>query len=173
MRLVRYSVAMSLDGYIAGPSGEYDWIVQDPDMDFAAMMAEFDTFLIGRRTFEILLRAHRATPPKGIEYVVFSRTLNAADYPEVRMEPNAEQVVRELREEPGRDIYLFGGGELFRPLLHASLVDRIEVSVIPVLLGGGIPLLPAPADRTPLQLRSHRLYSKTGIVRLEYQIIRN
>jgi dihydrofolate reductase len=54
MRLVRYGGAMSLDGYIAGPNGEYDWIVIDPEMDFAAMSAEFDTYLIGRKTFEAM-----------------------------------------------------------------------------------------------------------------------
>lgn len=51
MRRVRYSVAMNLDGYIAGPNGEYDWIIMDPAIDFAALFAEFDTVLMGRRTF--------------------------------------------------------------------------------------------------------------------------
>lgn len=55
MRLVRYGVAVSLDGYIARPSGEYDWIIMDPDIDFSRMMMEFDTFLIGRKTFEAML----------------------------------------------------------------------------------------------------------------------
>jgi RibD C-terminal domain len=54
MRRVRFGGAMSLDGYIAGPQGEYDWIVPDPEMDFAAMKAEFDTFLIGRKTFDAM-----------------------------------------------------------------------------------------------------------------------
>lgn len=172
MRLVRYSCAMSLDGYIAGPQGEYDWIVQDPERDFAAMMAEFDTFLIGRKTFEAMVSVRQDKPPKGIEYVVFSQTLRAEDYPKVKVERDAERVVTELRTKPGKDIYLFGGGELFRSLLQAGLVDRVEVSVIPVLLAGGIPLLPAPAERTKLKLLKQRVYEKTGTVRLEYEVVR-
>jgi len=136
MRMVRYGGAMSLDGYIAGPQGEYDWIVQDPEMDFATMMAGFDTFLIGRKTFDMMVRAGREKPLKGIEYVVFSRTLKAQDYPQVRVEREAVPVVKELRAKAGKSIALFGGGELFRSLLHAVLVDRVEVSLVPVLLGG-------------------------------------
>lgn len=170
MRLVRFGGAMSLDGYIAGPKGEYDWIVQDPEMSFAEMMAGFDTFLIGRKTFDAMVGAKQDKPVKGIEYVVFSRTLAAGDYPLVRMEREAVPVVRELKARPGKDIAVFGGGDLFRSLLHAGLVDRVEVSVVPVLLGGGIPLLPAPADRAKLKLLKQRVYEKTGLVRVEYEI---
>jgi dihydrofolate reductase len=66
-----------------------------------------------------------------------------------------------------------GGGELFRSLLAAELVDSIEVSVIPILLGSGIPLLPPPASRARLKLREHKLYPKTGIVGLAYDITRS
>jgi dihydrofolate reductase len=173
MRLVRFGGAMSLDGYIAGPNGEYDWIVMDPDIDFAEMMKQFDTFLIGRKTFEAMARMGndtRSTP--GIQNIVLSRTLNPADYPHVVVESDAVRVVTDLRAKPGKDIALFGGGELFRSLLAAGLVDRVEVSLIPVLLGGGIPLLPPPAGRAKLTLRKQRLYEKTGTVGLEYDIVR-
>jgi dihydrofolate reductase len=172
MRLVHCGGAMSLDGYIAGPHGEYDWIVKDPEMSFAEMMAEFDTFLIGRKTFDVMVKARQTKPPKGIEYIVFSKTLQAEDYPGVRVEREAEPVVRDLRRKPGKDIALFGGGELFRSSLKAELVDRIEFSVVPVLLGGGIPLLPAPADQAKMKLLKEWLYPKTGLVRVEYEILR-
>src|SRR5438477_9608567 len=133
MRLVRYGVAMSLDGYIAGRSGEYDWIVMDPDVDFSRMMTEFDTFLIGRKTFEAMRRmGSEGKPTPGTQNIVFSRTLRPADYPHVVVRDDAERFVTELRMKPGKDIALFGGGELFRSLLRAGLVDRVEVSVIPV-----------------------------------------
>ncbi|MGB8523533.1 MAG: dihydrofolate reductase family protein, partial [Candidatus Acidiferrales bacterium] len=63
MRRISYHVAMSLDGYIAGPNGEFDWIVQDPDIDFVALFAQFDTLLMGRRTFELLVQQGRTKIP--------------------------------------------------------------------------------------------------------------
>ena len=171
MRKVVYGGAMSLDGYIAGPNGEYDWIVMDPDIDFAAAMQRFDTFLIGRKTFEAMRRMGETAPPTpGIRNIVFSRTLRAEDCP-YTLSDNAERAVAELREQPGKDIALFGGGELFRSLLAAGLVDEIGMSLIPVLLGGGIPLLPSPADRARLKLKSQRVYEKTGTIGLEYDIL--
>ena len=171
MRKIVYGGAMSLDGYIAGPNGEYDWIVMDPDIDFAEAMDRFDTFLIGRKTFEAMRRmAAEAPPTPGIRNIVFSRTLRPEDCP-YPVSDDAERVVAALREEPGKDIALFGGGELFRSLLAAGLVDEIGFAVIPVLLGGGIPLLPSPADRARLKLKKHRVYEKTGTVGLEYDIV--
>jgi len=135
-------------------------------------MSQFDTFLIGRKTFEVMVRGGNAKSPTGIQYIVCSRTLKESDYPHVAVHSDAERVVTELRAKPGKDIALFGGGELFRSLLAAGLVDRVEVSLIPVLLGGGIPLLPPPSERATLKLRKLRLYEKTGTVGLEYDIVR-
>ena len=164
---------MSLDGYIAGPKGEYDWIVIDPDMDFAAMSAQFDTYLIGRKTFEAMGKmGNDAKGVPQIKNIVFSRTLKQSDYPHITIKSDAVTAVAELRRSPGKDIALFGGGGLFRSLLAAGLVDRLEVSVIPVLLGGGIPLLPPPSGRAMLKLRKQRLYEKTGTIGLEYDILR-
>lgn len=169
MRRIRYSVAMSLDGYIAGPKGEADWIIMDPDIDFRAVFEQFDTFLVGRRTFEMMAGAGQGETP-GMKTLVFSRTLRQHDYPGVKVvAEKLEETVDALRAEPGKDIWLFGGGSLFRSLLEKELVDTVEVAIIPVLLGGGIPLLPPPARQTKLKLTGHRVY-KTGIVLLEYTI---
>ena len=174
MRHVIYGGAMSLDGYIAGPNGECDWIVMDPEIDFAGMNARFDTFLIGRKTFEAMVQmGSDIQPAPGIQNIVFSRTLKPSDHPHLTISADAERVAAELRTKPGKDIALFGGGELFRSLLAAGLVDGVEVSLIPVLLGGGIPLLPFPAPRATLRLRKHPVYEKTGTVGLEYDINRS
>jgi dihydrofolate reductase len=144
----------------------------DPGIDFAAQMRRFDTFLIGRKTFEAMARMGHDKPAPGIRNVVFSRSLNPSDYPNVTVHANAERYVEELRQAPGKEIALYGGGELFRSLLAAGLVDGVEISLIPILLGGGIPLLPAPAERAKLRLRKQRLYEKTGTLGLEYEVIR-
>ncbi|MBC8031223.1 MAG: dihydrofolate reductase, partial [Pyrinomonadaceae bacterium] len=164
MRRVRYSVAVSLDGYIAGPKGEADWIIMDPEIDFAALMEQFDTFLLGRRTFEPMAHVGKGETP-GVKTFVFSRTLRQQDYPGVTIVEGVEETVAALRREPGKDIWLFGGGSLFRSLLDAGLVDTVEVAIMPVLLGGGIPLLAPPARQKKLQLTGHRVYP-TGIVSL-------
>ena len=172
MRKVVYGCAMSLDGFIAGPNGEYDWIVADPDIDFMALMSRFDTFLIGRKTFEAMRKMGDSAPPApGIENIVCSRTLRQQDCPNATLSADAESAVAALRKKPGKDIALFGGGELFRSLLRAGLVDEVGVAVVPVLLGGGIPLLPPPADRATLKLTKHRVYEKSGIVALDYDIV--
>ena len=160
MRRVRYVVATSLDGYIAGPKGEADWIISDPDIDFRALFAQFDAALIGRQTFEAMTRGKKkAGAMPGMKTFVFSRTLQQRDYPKVTVvSENAAQTVNALRAESGKDIWLFGGGLLFRSLLDAGLVDTVEVGVIPVLLGGGIPLLPAPAKLAKLKLTGHKVY---------------
>jgi dihydrofolate reductase len=173
MRRVRYQVAASLDGYIAGPKGEADWIVSDPDIDFGAMFQQFDTFLIGRRTFEAMARGGGAGM-HGVKVFVFSRTLKQRDYPDVTIvAKNIKKTVAALRAKPGKDIWLFGGGSLFAGLLEAGLVDTVEIAVIPVLLGGGIPLLPPPVKRAKLKLTGHKLYKKSGIMLLQYAVKRS
>ncbi|MEZ5284871.1 MAG: dihydrofolate reductase family protein [Vicinamibacterales bacterium] len=172
MRKVIYGGAMSLDGYIAGPNGEFDWIVMDRDIDFAGMMARFDTFLIGRRTFDVMrAMGQAASPTPGIQSIVCSRTLEPEACPHASLSRDAAATVAQLRDQPGKDIALFGGGTLFRSLLAAGQVDALHFNVIPVLLGGGIPLLPAPAGRSALRLVRSRVYEKTGTVSLEYEVV--
>lgn len=171
MKRIRFVGAVSLDGYLAGPNGEADWIVADPEMNFPALIAQFDTLLVGRRTFDTMVRAKRTTMP-GMRTVVLSTTLRAADYPGLMViNDSADAAVRALRDQSGKDIWLFGGGECLRRLLDAGLVDRIELAVQPVLLGGGIPLLAGARSRHRLQLSAQRV-SRVGVVHLDYAIER-
>lgn len=167
---VRYHVAVSLDGFIAGPNGEYDWIVSDPGVDFAALYKEFDTVVMGRKTYEVGIAQGADIAMPGIDVVVFSRSLPAVTRPGVRiLNDDPRRIVAELKKEKGKDIWLFGGGQLFRPLLDAGLVDTVEIALMPVLLGQGIPLLP-PGAPTKLVLADQKVLRRSGIVALTYSV---
>jgi dihydrofolate reductase len=169
MRELRYSVASSLDGYIAGPNGEYDWIVIDPEIDFASMFAGFSGLVMGRRSYE----ASAGTGGTGgtVPTYVYSRTLPEGVRDGVTFARDAVSHVRALKADgDGKPLWLWGGGELFRQLAQEGLVDGVDVAIIPVLLGGGVPLLATPGPRLRLRLQSHRLYAATGTLFLEYDV---
>jgi dihydrofolate reductase len=171
MRRLCYSVAATLDGFIAGPHGEYDWIVHDPGIDFVAMFARYDTFLMGRGTYEVAREKSKSWQNLGHRWIVVSTTLKQEDHPGVTiLNSGIEQAVAALKAQPGKDIWLFGGGILFRSLLDAGLVDVVEVELMPVMLGSGIPLLPE-GKRCQLSLTESKTLP-SGILMLKYSINR-
>lgn len=170
MRRILYRVASSLDGYIEGPRGAIDWIVQDPKMNLASLYAGIDTVLLGRRCYELTQRPGAPAFPRDWHVYVFSRTLPAAQHPSVTViGDNIGDAIATLRSRPGGDIWLFGGGSLFASLLAAQAVDCVELAIMPVLLGGGVPFLGAGAAQTRLKL-THSETHPNGIVRLRYDI---
>lgn len=169
-RRLRYQVAVSLDGFIAGPHHEADWIVLDPSIDFGALFAEFDTLVMGRKTHEVMAGHGGQGAMRGVEVYVFSRTLPASNRKGVHIvNDDPRDVVAMLKARPGRDIWLFGGGTLCRSLLDAGLVDTVEVAVMPVLLGAGVPLV-SPGGPTKLVLSDQKTLPSSGIVALSYSV---
>jgi len=170
MKRIRFGVAMSLDGYIAGPNGEADWIVSDPEVNFAEIWAQFDTLLMGRRTYDAAKARLGETALQGVKTIVVSRTLRHTDHPQVTIFSDLNRDwIEELRAQDGKDIWLFGGGELFRSMLDMREVDTVEVTIMPVLLGGGIAFLPSIAQQTKLKLSKHKVY-RSGILSLVYEV---
>jgi dihydrofolate reductase len=170
VRQLRYSVAASLDGYIAGPNGEFDWIVVDPEIDFIALYETFSGLVMGRRSYEVFVSTGGA-PGSPLPTYVYSRSLPEGERDGIVFSRDAVPHVRALKQADGKPLWLWGGGELFRQLAEVGLVDGIDVAIIPIILGGGIALLPTPGPRLPLRLRSHRLYANTGTLMVEYDVL--
>jgi dihydrofolate reductase len=135
-----YQVAMSADGYIAGPNGEHDWITMDPSIDFIAQCGQFDTAIMGRATYAKAIAMHGDASLPGLETVVFSRTLS-----------------------PGSS----GGGRLAAPLLEAGLIDSIDIAIMPVVLGNGVKLFET-ALPTKFLVADHVVLENSGVVVMRY-----
>lgn len=171
MPSLRYSVAASLDGFIAGPDGEFDWIPMDPDIDFVAMYEGFSHLVMGRHSWDVYL-ATGGSPGPQLPVTVCSRTLPEGEREGATFVRGAVARVKALKGGPeAKPIWLWGGGQLFRDMAAANLVDGVDVAVIPILLGGGLPLYPSGGPRLPLRLVQERRYPKSGVVALTYDIV--
>lgn len=168
MRRVRYQVACSLDGYIAGLSDDFDWITPEPTFDFEQHYEQFDTLLMGRRTYEIVSAMGESF--RGKQVIVASRTLRQEEHPNIEIvNENLRERILRLKEQKGKDIWLYGGGELFAQIFAWNLVDTIEPAIIPIILGGGIPMFPEQNLHKPLTLVKKQTYP-SGMVLLEYEV---
>jgi dihydrofolate reductase len=173
MPQLRYSVAASLDGFIAGPNGEFDWIPMDPDIDFAAMYASYGHLVMGRQSYDVFVSTGGVPGGMPLPITVCSTSLPEGTRDGMTFVHDGVAAVRALKEGPGdKPIWLWGGSNLFGTLAAADLVDGVEVAVVPVLLGSGIPLAPPSVRRVPLALTKQRLYPKSGIVMVEYDVVR-
>ena len=170
MRKIVAGFAASLDGYIAGPNGEYDWIIMDKDFDFAKHMKRFDAFFIGRKTYEMILQSE-GPPMQGITNYVFSNTLTTANKDDVLINGDIVQAINEIKNKQGKDIAVFGGASLLASLLDLGLVDEMAVSFIPVLLGKGIPMVDVLKEKVWLSLIEVRTLS-SGTIYATYNVKR-
>ena len=174
MRQLRYSVAASLDGYIAGPGGEFDWIPVDPDIDFVAMYEGFSGIVMGRRSYDVFVATGGAPGGLSLPTYVYSRTLPEGERDGVVFARDAIAHVRWLKEQSGaKPLWLWGGADLFRALAQARLVDGVDVAVVPVILGNGVSLIGSPGPMVRLTLTGHRIYEKTGTLMLTYDVSRD
>jgi dihydrofolate reductase len=168
MRKLVAGFACSVDGYIEGPNGEYDWIVVDKDMDFAEQVKRYDTFLFGRKSYEAVMGlGYRSSP--GIRNYVLSNSLHAVDEPFSLIKGNIEEQVHHIKQESGKDIALYGGASLLTSLLDMELVDEFTLNIIPVLLGSGKPMVEVLAKKVWLDYLKSHTYSN-GTLEVSYVV---
>lgn len=168
MRKVILGLAVSLDGYIEGPNGEYDWCFTDQDYGLKDFFKQIDGVFIGRKSFEM---SGTGMFPAAQCYV-FSNTLEKVKKGVRLIKGDILKEVREIKSSEGKNIWLFGGASLTRSLLNAGLVDRLWLSVHPILLGKGKPLFQQIDGRIKLKLVESKTYS-TGLVSLQYDVVNN
>ncbi len=180
MRKVKYAVGVSLDGYIAAPDGSVDWLerathkAKGEDFGMREFFRSIDTVLMGRKTYEIALKMGmgKGGYPKMKNYV-FSRTLPPGTRDGVELvsgDPAA--LIARLKQQPGKDIWLCGGGELAREFLKCAALDEIILGIVPMLIGGGRPTFPPEFPETEVELVDVKRY-KGGVMGLTYRVVKS
>ena len=142
MRKLILYIASSIDGYIAGPKGELDWLFTDQDYGYNKFISSVDTVLVGRKTYDDALKMGMKDPFPGKVTYVFTRTPNNFTSKEnlVFANENPAELWKWLRNREGGNAWLVGGAEIIEPLLQENLIDEYVISIHPVVLGHGIPM---------------------------------
>ena len=173
-RKIIVHIATSADGYIARPDGDLDWLTNRPApkgfYGIPAFTRTIDTTLFGRKTFDESLRLGATFDGKTRTFV-FSRRPPPASLPrgvEFVSEP-VDRFVERLREEKGKNIWMMGGGDLIASFLDANAIDEFIISIMPVFIGEGIPLIAPRHREQKLRLRSVKPFPD-GVVQVHYDV---
>lgn len=175
MRKLILGLAITLDGYIEGTNGEYDWCFTDQDYGLNEFFAHVDAIFIGRKSYEIAQQYAENNNGETVpgmpvmkEYV-FSKSLKTIKKGAVLISDDSITQARRIKEQPGKDIWLYGGAELTDALMKEGLVDELWLSVHPILLGDGKALFRKQNSRRKLTLLQSKIY-ETGLISLRYGI---
>nr|WP_295974818.1 dihydrofolate reductase family protein [uncultured Bacillus sp.] len=176
-RRIILDLAVTLDGFIEGKNGEVDWCIMDAEMEFTNFLNQIDTILYGRKSYDLWGQFKPETADESEREIwelvhskkkyVFSKTQKGTDS-QVNFinEPIYKEVIK-LKNQPGKDIWLYGGASLITTFMHLGLVDELRLSVHPVILGEGKPLFIDIKQRVNLKLYHTRTFS-SGVVQLIY-----
>jgi dihydrofolate reductase len=187
MRSVTYSMGVSLDGYIVGPDGGFDWSAPDEEVFRFCIdeVREVGVHLMGRRLYETMLYWETAEQDqslddaelewaaiwKALPKVVFSTTLSAVQGHARLLSGGLAEEIERLRAEPGERDIAIGGAALAAEAAKLGLIDEYRARVLPVLVGGGIPFFPQRERRVDLELVETRVFS-SRVVYLRYRVAR-
>lgn len=170
MRSIILGLAVSLDSFIEGSDGEFDWCFTDQDYGMSEFFQRIDSVFMGRKSYELMQKMGEAAEMPGLpsltEYI-FSQTLNEVKPGATLLSGDTIAAARKIKEQDGKDIWLFGGSALTASLINAGLVDELWLSVHPILLGSGKPLFTGVKGRVLLELKESKTYD-TGLVSLKY-----
>ncbi len=169
MRKVILGLAVSLDSFIEGPNGEFDWCFTDQDYGLKEFFGRIDALFIGRKSFELAMTMGEEAMIPAVRQYVFSNSLTELPADCELVSGNIAEQVKSIKSQPGKDIWLYGGASLTASLMNEGLVDELWLSVHPILLGSGKPLFQGISDRIKLQLLETKTY-ETGLVSLKYRI---
>jgi len=170
-RKVILYLAESLDGFIAETDGGVDWLQNNSsaaDLAYQQFYRTIDTVLMGRKTYQRALQLAGSYPYQDKESYVFSTTLHNTDDPSTVVAGNIPEFVRKLKNQPGKDIWLVGGADIFTDLLKEDLIDRLMITIAPVLLGEGISLVASQLTDVPLNLIESQQFDQ--FVQLTYDV---
>lgn len=178
MKKVILDLAVTLDGFIEGPNGEIDWCIMDDDMDFDSFLASIDTIFYGRVSYDSWGNFQPDTDTSLAEKALWKGVHSKKKYVfsnQKRQDNNATFVnsditakVNEIKNQPGSDIWLYGGASLIKTFIQFNLIDTYRISVHPIVLGNGKPLFEDLKDRIELKLITTKTF-KSGVVQLTYE----
>ena len=170
MRRIVLGLGSSLDGYIARLDGSVDFLFMPKDYSMAPFFKTVDTALMGRKTYEVVLRMSGGRlPDDGLGKYVFSQSLKPGERNGITfVNENPKSFVAELRKRKGKNIWHMGGGELARSFLQDDLIDELYLGVVPTLIGEGLPLFPVGFPERHFRLLENKTFSK-GLIALKYE----
>jgi dihydrofolate reductase len=169
MRKIILQLAVSLDGFIEGPNGEYDWCFSDQDYGMSDFLKRIDTVFMGRKSYELMQNTEGGGGLPEMKTFVFSNTLTEVGPGASVISGDIKKQITAIKKEAGKDIWLFGGASLTGALMNLQLVDEISLAVHPIILGKGKPLFHDINERIKLVLTDTKTYN-TGLVMVTYNL---
>lgn len=166
MRKIILSLAVSLDGFIEDPKGQYDWCINDQSM-ISDLLSRVDSLLIGRKTYELIQSLNDGELPPMTKLIV-SNSIKKVDNGAVLIGDDLKKEIEAIKNKTGKDIWLFGGATLASSMMNLDLIDEIQLALHPTILGGGKPLFQKIISRKNLDLKECQSFP-SGLVKLVYQ----
>ncbi len=169
--VIKYFVASSLDSFISRKDGSVDWLFTEQDYGMAEFFSTVDVAVMGRKTYEKMLELAPENPFfPGMKHYVFSRSLHFSPHKQVKIvSGNVVAWSERIRTQPGKDIWLVGGGDFVRSFLQNKLVNELGLAIHPRLLGDGVPLFSQPYPETKLELLRFKRYP-SGLLQVFYRV---